>query len=256
MRVMGVALGFVLLYGVGAVLGWVVLPVVRLLTQDRVRGQHRCQRIVARALGVMVWYITSVGLYSTGIFTSTGKAKDEMDVAPGSVVIANHPSLLDVVLLKAALGRGVIVVKPAYYFHPLLGLLAWCCGYIRGGSSLARGMQVIREAVSRIAEGSTIIIFPEGTRSPADGLRSFHRGAFRIAEEAGAPLAPFWIGCRPRVLGKGQGLRGYPNHRVKLDAFELWDDSHILVTNARASASEWEQRYNSIRSAGGMERCT
>ena len=257
LRVLSVALGFVIFYGIGAFLGWFVLPIVRLVTWDRIAGQKRSQRIVARTFRLMLWYIWAVGGYTTGVFERDGSPRPSHGVPNGAVVIANHPSLLDVVMLKAMIGHGVIVVKPVYYFNPFLGFLPWCCGYIRAGYSLSAGMRVIQEAVDSLREGATILLFPEGTRSPTDGLNRFHRGAFRMAEEANAPLAPFWITCDPRVLGKGQGLRGYPKHRVKLDVFPLWEkESDFVVTNARAAASQWEARYKALHAEGGLRRST
>ena len=256
LKVVGVAIGFFFFYSGGAILGWVVLPSVRLLSWRRVRGQQRCQRIVSRAFRLMLWYITSIGLYTTGFFGRDGSKLDALDGTTPAVVIANHPSLLDIVLLKAKIGHGAIVVKPIYYFNPLLGFLAWCCGYIRGGDSMGQGMTVIREAVARLSEGSTVILFPEGTRSEPDGLLPFRRGAFRIAEQSGAPLVPIWITCDPRVLGRGQGLSGYPpRRRVQLDAFLLADPVvEEKVKDARASSSQWETDFQRISTAGGLRR--
>jgi len=72
LKVVGVAVGFVFFYGGGAILGWFVLPAVRLLSWRGVRGQRRCQRIVSRAFRLMLWYISGVGLYTTGLFAGDG----------------------------------------------------------------------------------------------------------------------------------------------------------------------------------------
>ena len=255
-KVVGVAVGFVLFYGGGALLGWLVLPSVRLVSWRRVRGQRRCQRIVSGAFRLMLWYISVIGIYTTGLFARDGSPLEGLDGTAPAVVIANHPSLLDIVLLKAKLGHGAIVVKPIYYFNPFLGLLAWCCGYIRGGDSVGQGMAVIRESVARLSEGSTVILFPEGTRSAPEGLLPFRRGAFRIAEQSGAPLVPIWITCDPRVLGRGQGLAGYPSRRrVHLDAFVLCESRvDRNVNDARVASSQWESEFQKISTTGGLRR--
>lgn len=58
--------------------------------------------------------------------------------------------------------------------------------------------------MERLRAGRTVVLFPEGTRSPRRALHPFHRGAAHVALRAGVPLEPVAISCIPGMLGKGQ----------------------------------------------------
>lgn len=245
LRISTVVSGFVVFYLGGALLGWIVLPMVRLVSLDSALGRRRCQRIVCWSFRWMLWYIELMGIFSPRVRTEAGERLETVDVGSPCVVVANHPCLLDIVLLMGAMEEGVVVVKPWVYFNPFIGLLAWCCGYIRGGEGLARGMSVIREATQRIEEGSTVVLFPEGTRSPKGGIHEFQRGAFRIAKRTDVPLAPFHIRCEPAVLGKGQSLAEFPTDEpVIFEAQMMWrGQPEVFVEDEQACARQLEQAY-------------
>jgi 1-acyl-sn-glycerol-3-phosphate acyltransferase len=104
---------------------------------------------------------------------------------------------------------------------------------------------VVHDAVSCIKAGGTVVMFPEGTRSEADNLMKFRRGAFQIAQMANVPLIPLWLNCEPRYMGRNQGFRGYPKRgKVSLYLFPfVADQSEFLVEDARGAAKFWEERY-------------
>src|SRR5262249_53550747 len=66
----------------------------------------------------------------------------------------------------------------------------------------------------RIAEGRSVVLFPEGTRSPGGGLRRFQRGAAHIALKSGCPIAPIVITCPPPTLLKAQRWHDVPDRRA------------------------------------------
>src|SRR3954462_771387 len=108
------------------------------------------------------------------------------------VVVANHASYLDGVVMTAALPpRFGFVIKREMERVPLAGALLRRLGSefverfnrSRGGVDARR---VLRTAVS----GSSLVFFPEGTFEPRPGLGKFHAGAFTIAARAGCPVVP------------------------------------------------------------------
>lgn len=114
------------------------------------------------------------------------------------VVVANHPSMLDALLLLSMNPNGVCVMKPSLLRVPLIGGFARLAGYIPHGAT----PELLNRARVVLAEGASIIIFPEGTRSPRGGLGRLHRGAARIALEAEVPLDIISLRMRPVVLGR------------------------------------------------------
>jgi 1-acyl-sn-glycerol-3-phosphate acyltransferase len=121
---------------------------------------------------------------------------------PGPVVmIANHPTLIDTTALLSSVRYLCCISNPSFYRNPILTPLLMCCGHINAGKGgIGAGLQVIETAVERLKAGHSLLIFPEGTRSPSHGLRAFRRGAFEIALRAGVPIQPVLIEVSSPVL--------------------------------------------------------
>ena len=116
----------------------------------------------------------------------------------GSVIVANHPSVLDVVVLVAACPRTLYVAKHALRRGSALSAVV-------RATSLPDDERLIESAAPYLAAGWNVLVFPEGTRTPADGaLLPFHRGAAQLALRTGAPVVPVGISYSRRIFGKGQ----------------------------------------------------
>ena len=79
-------------------------------------------------------------------------------------------------------------------------------GYLRAAS----GSALVREAASRLRAGRSIVVYPEGSRSPLEGLRPFQRGIAHIALRAGCDIVPVVISVKPRWLMRGRAFRNLP----------------------------------------------
>jgi len=115
---------------------------------------------------------------------------------PGRVIIANHPSFLDVVLLLGLTDNAVCIVKPALLGVPLVSAPLRRCGHVIADSPET----VLENSIRVLTQGASLILFPQGTRiRPGLPLR-FHRSAARIALDAKAPLLPVYFRYRPLLL--------------------------------------------------------
>lgn len=121
------------------------------------------------------------------------------------VVVANHASYLDGLVMKAVLPpRFGFVIKREMESVPLAGFLLR-----RIGSEFVerfdrrRGATDARRVLRRAASGHSLVFFPEGTFSKARGLMKFHTGAFATAARAGCPIVPAVIrGTRDALPAK------------------------------------------------------
>ena len=120
--------------------------------------------------------------------------------APGQIIIANHPTLIDVVFLVGFLPQADCVVKGELMRNPFMRSAVRAAGYLINDDSEA----FLEAGVARLKAGGSIIIFPEGTRSPPGGTRRFHRGFANLALFADAPVVPVVIHCTPPGLVKGE----------------------------------------------------
>lgn len=123
------------------------------------------------------------------------------------VLMSNHQSLVDIAALVDTLPPSVswrFVAKRELVRVPVFG---WCLvttGQIivdRGNRE--RAVASLRRAAERIRGGASVIVFPEGTRSPSGSLRPFKSGPFHLALEAQVPIVPVTVSGSQHITPKG-----------------------------------------------------
>ncbi len=122
-----------------------------------------------------------------------------------AVYMANHESWLDIpVLLVAAPVQVRFLAKKSLFAIPFLGWAIAAMGFIPVDRKNRRSaVRSFEEAGERIRMGRSVLLFPEETRSPDDGLLPFQRGGFLIAIKAGIPVAPVGLEGPRERLPKG-----------------------------------------------------
>jgi 1-acyl-sn-glycerol-3-phosphate acyltransferase len=132
------------------------------------------------------------------------------------VMVANHLSFLDILLLFRLFAHFKWVSKIEIFSVPLIGWNMSLNRYIRlrrGDPASIKEMMTACEAT--LAEGNSIMMFPEGTRSPDGRLKPFKTGAFQLAKRMELPLLPIVIEGTAEALPKrGFVLQG--RHRIRI----------------------------------------
>lgn len=194
---LGCALGTWLLFatfGVGAlVLAGVVLPSLTLLGGEGGASDLRAQRMIHRSFRAFVRLGTALRVFALS------ESGTERLRASGSLVVANHPTLLDVVFLISCLSQADCIVKRAAWRNPFLRGIVRAAGYIPNDD----GEALVAACTQRLRAGRTLVLFPEGSRSPRSGLGPFKRGAARVALASGCAITPVLVRCDPPALNKG-----------------------------------------------------
>jgi 1-acyl-sn-glycerol-3-phosphate acyltransferase len=163
------------------------------------------------------------------------------DAPRGPVVYAvNHGSIVDIPVLFAHLpGSFRIVHKRSLYFVPLIGLYLYCCGHIGIDRSKAfRARKSLERAARRIAGGTSVAAFPEGTRSADGSVLPFKKGSFVLAIRAGVPVVPVSLsgvkGVAPRgLLGLRPGEVAMTLHPPVPTAGRAPEDAGALAEQVR-----------------------
>ena len=160
-----------------------------------------------------------------------------LDVLRGEplIIITNHPSLIDVVLIGSRLPRMVCVLKKELLDNPVYGGGASMAGYIRNDST----GNLIRRAATATREGNQLLIFPEGTRTVTPPINSFKGGFGLVAKKAGVPIQAVFIDASSPFLGKGWPLLKKPEfplvYRVRIgERFLATEDVKTFVANLEA----------------------
>jgi 1-acyl-sn-glycerol-3-phosphate acyltransferase len=144
------------------------------------------------------------------------------------LVIANHPTLIDIVALFSCLPRAGCVVKGSLRQHPFFGGVVRAAGYLPNDG----GPELLEMAREHFAAGFSLVVFPEGSRSLREGLRPFYRGAARVALECDVPVVPVRIGANPGFLRTGDRWYSIPDQPVDFsldfhDPIEIPEDIRL-----------------------------
>ena len=197
-RVFWVGVSFLGFFTGGLLLSWVVLPIAWLIPGSPADHRRRCQRIVGRCFVVFHDFM-------------------RLELPPPPfVMVANHPTLVDVTALLSVCPELACVAKPAMFRSWLVGPLLRACGHIEGAKDVFSGVAVVRQMLERLEGGLPVLLFPEGMRSPARGLGSFQAGALEVAARAHVPLVPAFLTCDPPALMRGQPWYVFPKGRAQL----------------------------------------
>ena len=137
-----------------------------------------------------------------------------------AVIVANHLSLLDILVLFRLQTHFRWVSKVENFRIPLIGWNMRLCDYIPLRRGDARSIHaMMRLCDQAIAGGSSIMMFPEGTRSASGRLRSFKLGAFEIAKRNHVPIQPIVLRGTAEALPKrGFILQG--RHPISIEVLE------------------------------------
>lgn len=117
-----------------------------------------------------------------------------------SVLIANHSSALDLVQLLSWSPKIVVMVKTGIWKSPLFGFLVRSLGFYPADGGYVEAIDPLRKM---IAEGYSILVFPEGTRSQQGELARFHKGAFYLAEQLQLDVVPVVLTGHWHGIAKG-----------------------------------------------------
>ena len=133
------------------------------------------------------------------------KGKEHIDKNQSYVIVANHLSTFDIFSLYGWLGIDFKwVMKKEIKKYPGVGFGSQAVGHIFiDRSSTAEALKSINAAKEKIKNGTSVIFFPEGTRSKTRELLPFKKGAFRLAYDLDLPLLPVTINGTDKVWPTG-----------------------------------------------------
>ncbi len=177
------------------------------------------------------WHLAS----ATGMLRLDSEALRPLRDEAGLIVVANHPSMLDAMMLIAELPRGACIMKANLLRNPFLGPGARLARYIPNDSP--QGM--IRLSVVALQQGGQLVLFPEGTRTQQWPLSPLTGSFAVIAKRARAPVQTVFIDTNSPYLGKGWPIWRLPPLPIVFRArlgrrFEPRDDYHVLVAEVQA----------------------
>lgn len=209
----------------GVVVPVIVVPILYLLPGGAHARQQRARKVVRwlffifihlmRLLRILSWQISGV----------------EKLQRKGLLILANHPTLLDVVFLIAFIPDATCIVKRHLLRNPAMRGFITLTGYITNDN----GNRLIVRSSSALAHGSNLIVFPEGTRSRLGEPPQLQRGAANIAVRCETDITPVVIHCSPATLSKEHKWYHIPDKPFVMTFSVLEDLSITPFTDGQAT---------------------
>jgi len=248
-RLPATGFGFAVFFLGGALAALTVFPALGLLARDDIARHEKTRAMIRRMFRIYLAMLRVLRVLNFDIHDAEMLGRIE-----GRLIIANHPTLLDVVLLIALVPRVQCIVKHELWQSRYLGGVVRQAGYIRNDLPSEALLEACRAA---IASGCNLIVFPEGTRTRPEQPVRFHRGFANIALLTGADIQTVSIKCEPMFLMKGQPWWRIPVRPPKFTvrAGETLDIKEAARHNirplaARAVVSRIEEYYAGISANG------
>lgn len=167
------------------------------------------------------------------------------------VLVANHQSIADIIAVLHLKHSFKFIAKRELFWIPVFGWSLWVAGYIpliRGDQR--SGKEALAQARRYLERGVSVLLFPEGTRSPDGEIHHFKTGAFKLASEVGVPIVPVVINGTWNLIPKGRRLLGARSEvTVQIGTPErpLGDDAEKIEAFSERIRSEMAATLNEIR---------
>jgi len=233
-RVIATGLCFIL-FGVGGLLlSLLVLPVQRLVIKDKKAQKATARKTVHYTFKFFIAFMQFVGIFNFNL-----QQAQQLKSLNGQLVMANHPSLIDVVVLISLIPNADCVVKTHLFNNVFLRGVVSNTGYISNADPA--GLLVDCEA--SLKAGNNLIIFPQGTRTKPDEGLQFQRGAANIAIRCQAQVTAVLLKVEPSTLTKNLPWYRIPHTKAHFSAMVV-DHSLTLPENKASQTSKDVRQYN------------
>ncbi|MEZ8968506.1 acyl-phosphate glycerol 3-phosphate acyltransferase [Vibrio breoganii] len=182
------------IFGLGGLtLSFIVIPLIKLTTKSEKGSQYKVQRTIQQSFDLFCKTMKFMGAIDYKI-VGAEKLKQDKEC----IVVANHPSLIDYVLIASQLPRCDCLVKAKIWSNPFMKHIVKAAGYIPNEAP----DDLISLCEERLQQGNVLLIFPEGTRTTPNKQSKLQRGAAQIAVRTKKDLRLIHIQVSPNFLTK------------------------------------------------------
>lgn len=243
-RIIATAICFSVFGLSGFVLGFFILPLLNLVGSNQDKKQQRARLIIHYGFKMFVFLMRALG-----VLTLDTQNIEKLETLKSTVVIANHPSLIDVVVLISIIKNADCIVKNDLFNNVFMQNVLRSAGYI----SNLDPEGVISDCKCSLQMGNNLIIFPEGTRTTHDFPLKFQRGAANIALRCEVDIMPAFIKVEPTTLTKSDKWYQVPERKINF-SISVNEEIEIkpyligenVVKNVRILTKDLESYYHRV----------
>ncbi|ASW81380.1 1-acyl-sn-glycerol-3-phosphate acyltransferase [Vibrio anguillarum] len=184
------------IFGLGGLtLSFIIIPLIALFSSQTDRREYKVQKSIQNSFNIFCKLMKLTGAIDYKI-TNTELLKQDKSC----LIIANHPSLIDYVLIASQLHQCDCLVKSAIWANPFMKRIVQAAGYIPNETP----DDLLNVCEERMSRGNVLLIFPEGTRTTPGVKPKLQRGAAQIAIRTQRDLRIVHITVSPSFLTKEQ----------------------------------------------------
>ena len=197
----------------GLLLRLIVFPLLDCFSSNRLQKKIWAQKAVQLSFYAFIGFMHRLGIMTYEI---NGLKKLNR---PHQLIIANHPTLIDIVFLISRIPQANCIVKAALFHNIFTKGPIINAGYISNFDP----EEMINACADALKAGETMVVFPEGTRTVEGKKYKFQRGAAAIALQAEAVVTQVTLTCTPSTLTKAQKWYQIPHRKFHL-SMNVGDD--------------------------------
>jgi 1-acyl-sn-glycerol-3-phosphate acyltransferase len=203
-RLFGTGLSFAVFGLAGLIMGLMLFPMMFVFIRDAGARQVAARNLVGGSFSAFIWLMKSLGVLSYRI-----QGAENVCSSRNQLIIANHPTLIDVVFLVSLFPQANCVIKVAVTKNLFMRSTVAAANYI----SYSEPQELLDSCIRSLESGGSLILFPEGTRSIRRQPLKFKQDAATVAIGSGAEILPIVIQCTPPTLVKHEPWYKIPPSR-------------------------------------------
>jgi 1-acyl-sn-glycerol-3-phosphate acyltransferase len=228
-RLFATALSFTV-FGVGGlIMGLIVFPLMFVFLRDHERRKFHARHLIGKAFGGF-WQMMRV----LGVLHYRIEGREHINIHSNQLVVANHPTLIDVVILISLFPRANCVIKEAVTRNVFMRSVVRAADYI----SNSHPEDLVESCVAYLQKGGSLMLFPEGTRTTPGEKMRFKPGAATVAARSGVDTLPVVIACKPLFLTKQSPWYYVPEERPEFTISVLAPIHATEVADAETGARQ------------------
>lgn len=217
------------IFGAGAIFfNYILFPAISVFVKKENRRQKFCKTIHK------TWKYFTELMKKTGLIKVNFTNPEKLNNPHGKIIVANHPSFIDIVILIGFLPNTLCIAKKEIKRNLFMGNIVKSLYLINDEDNA----EMLEESSEILNQGYNIIIFPTGTRTTDGEDLKLHKGAAVIALHTGADIIPIHISCDTKFLSK---------HQKFYDAGDKTPTYTITVNNEIKTSDFKEQNLTQIQ---------
>lgn len=225
------------IFGAGAIFfNYILFPAISVFVKKENRRQKFCETIHK------TWKYFTELMKKTGLIKVNFTNPEKLNNPHGKIIVANHPSFIDIVILIGFLPNTLCIAKKEIKRNLFMGNIVKSLYLINDEDN----DKMLEESVEILNQGYNIIIFPTGTRTTDGEDLKLHKGAAVMALHTGADIIPIHISCDTKFLAKHQKFYDAGD---KTPTYTITVNNEIKISDFKEQNLTQIQKRNRINQA-------